>query len=51
MGGPLADFIEQVNETYPESKEDKLEYRGQYLAAIMMFRALREDYLKRGMKL
>ena len=43
MGGPLADFIEQVNETYPEGEEDKREYRLQYLAVITMFKTLKEN--------
>ena len=45
-GGSLADFIARVNETYPEGNEDGAKYRREYLAAIAMFRALREDYLK-----
>lgn len=46
MGGPLADFIARINEAYPEGNEDGAKYRREYLAAIAMFRALREDYLK-----
>ena len=45
-GGSLADFIARVNETYPEGNEDGAKYRREYLAAIAMFQALREDYLK-----
>ena len=45
-GGALADFIARVNETYPEGNEDGAKYRREYLAAIAMFQALREDYLK-----
>ena len=45
-GGSLADFIEHVNDTYPEGNEDGAKYRREYLAAIAMFQALREDYLK-----
>ena len=45
-GGSLADFIAQINETYPEDNGDGMRYRREYLAAIAMFRALREDYLK-----
>ena len=45
-GGSLADFIAQVDETYPEDNKDGAKYRREYLAAIAMFRALREDYLK-----
>lgn len=45
-GGSLADFIARVNETYPEGNEDGAKYRREYLAAIAMFRALREDYLR-----
>jgi len=46
VGGSLADFIEHVNETYPEGNEDGAKYRREYLAVIAMFQALREDYLK-----
>lgn len=46
VGGSLADFIKHVNETYPEGNEDGAKYRREYLAAIAMFQALREDYLK-----
>ena len=45
-GGSLADFMAQVDETYPEDNKDGAKYRSEYLAAIAMFRALREDYLK-----
>ena len=46
MGGSLADFIARINEAYPEDNEDGMKYRREYLAAIAMFQALREDYLK-----
>ena len=46
MGGTLADFIEHVNETYPEDDKDGAKYRREYLAVIAMFQSLREDYLK-----
>lgn len=46
VGGSLADFIKHVNETYPEGNEDGAKYRREYLAAIAMFQALREDYLR-----
>lgn len=45
-GGSLADFIARINETYPEDNEDGMRYRREYLAAIAMFQALRENYLK-----
>ena len=45
-GGSLADFIARINEAYPEDNEDGMKYRREYLAAISMFQALREDYLK-----
>ena len=45
-GGSLADFIARVNETYPEGDEDGAKYRREYFAAIAMFQALQEDYLK-----
>ena len=45
-GGSLADFIARINETYPEDNEDGMRCRREYLAAIAMFQALREDYLK-----
>ena len=45
MGGSLADFIARINEAYPEGNKDGAKYRREYLAAIAMFRALREDYL------
>ncbi len=45
-GGALADFLARVNETYPEGNEDGAKYRREYLAAIAMFQALREDYLR-----
>lgn len=45
-GGSLTDFMARVNETYPEGNEDGAKYRREYLAAIAMFQALREDYLK-----
>lgn len=46
MGGSLADFIARVNKTYPENKKGGAKYRREYLAAIAMFQALREDYLR-----
>ena len=46
MGGSLADFIARINETYPEGNKDGAKYRREYLAAIAMFQALREDYLR-----
>ena len=46
MGGSLADFIARINKAYPEGNKDDAKYRREYLAAIAMFRALREDYLK-----
>lgn len=45
MGGSLADFIARINEAYPEGNKGGAKYRREYLAAIAMFRALREDYL------
>ena len=45
-GRSLADFMAQVDETYPENNKDGAKYRREYLAAIAMFRALREDYLR-----
>jgi len=46
MGGSLADFIARINAVYPEDNEDGMRYRREYLAAIAMFQALRENYLK-----
>nr|DAJ35962.1 MAG TPA: pentapeptide repeat protein [Caudoviricetes sp.] len=46
MGGALADFVARINEAYPEDNKDGAKYRREYLAAIAMFQALREDYLK-----
>ena len=45
VGGSLEDFMAQVDKTYPEGNKDGAQYRREYLAAIAMFRALREDYL------
>ena len=45
-GGSLTDFIARINEAYPEDNKDGAKYRREYLAAIAMFQALREDYLK-----
>ena len=45
-GRSLADFMAQVDETYPEDNKDGAKYRREYLAVIAMFRALREDYLR-----
>ena len=45
-GGSLAEFEARVEAVYPEDDADNMRYRREYLAAIAMFQALREDYLK-----
>lgn len=45
-GGSLAEFEARVEAVYPEDDADNMRYRREYLAAIAMFRALREDYLR-----
>ena len=45
-GGSLAEFEARVEAVYPEDDADNMRYRREYLAAIAMFQALREDYLR-----
>ena len=42
-GGSLEEFKQRVDKTYPVKKEDTLQYRNEYLAAIAMFERLRDD--------
>ena len=42
-GGSLDEFKQRVDKTYPVKKEDTLQYRNEYLAAIAMFERLRDD--------
>ena len=41
-GGSLAEFIERINRVYPENDKRNAKYRREYLAAIEMFKTLRE---------
>ena len=42
-GGSLDEFRRRIDEEYPKEKEETLQYRNEYLAAIAMFERLRDD--------
>lgn len=42
-GGSLAAFKRRIDEVYPADKPETLRYRREYLAAIAMFEALRDE--------
>ena len=42
-GGSLEEFKRRIDEEYPKEKEETLQYRNEYLAAIAMFERLRDD--------